>query len=188
MSRFDASLVERALAAVRGRPAPAVERVPSSDPVDEALLLAGALCRQFEGFHSKPYLCPAGVWTIGYGATYYPDGRRVGPRDLPIDREQAERLMFFHLRKEFLPQVLTLCPVLMTSTPRRLAAILDFTFNLGARHLKNSTLRRRINSERWQEVPDELMKWNKAGGVILRGLTRRRQAEADLIPPFSLGG
>ena len=63
----------------------------------------------------------------------------------------------------------------------RLAAILDFVYNLGSGRLKTSTLRRKINARQWADVPVELMKWNKAGGKVLRGLTLRRQVEANLI-------
>jgi Phage lysozyme len=72
-------------------------------------------------------------------------------------------------------------PGLINETAERLAAIIDFAFNLGAGNLKASTLRRKINAGDWHEVPAQLMRWNKAGGRVLRGLTLRRQAEADLI-------
>ena len=138
-----------------------------------------ALCRRFEGLYLTPYLCPAGIPTIGYGATYYEDGTRVTLRDPPITREQAEALLSWHVRTVYLPAVHRLCPDV--DSPERLAALIDFTFNLGAGNLRNSTLRRRVNEERWEDVPDELRKWNKSGGRVLRGLTARREAEAALV-------
>ena len=147
----------------------------------KATEIAAALCRRFEGLVLHPYLCSAGVPTIGYGATYYLDGRRVTLKDPPISRETAERLLLLQIQQDFLPAVARLCPVLLRETPERLAAIIDFTFNVGIGALRASTLRRKINEELWEEVPAQLMRWNKAGGRVLRGLTIRRQAEANLI-------
>lgn len=145
----------------------------------DVLTVAAALCRRFEGFYPRPYLCPAGVPTIGYGATYYEDGARVTLRDAPIDQARAEALLLWHLRHVYLPAVLALCPGL--DDPERAAALIDFTFNLGAGSLKTSTLRRKVNAGQWDEVPAQLRRWNKAGGRVLRGLTARREAEAALI-------
>ena len=146
---------------------------------DLAILIATALCRRFEGLYLSPYLCPAGVPTIGYGATYYQDGTRVTLADQPITRGQAEALLLWMIQTKYLPQVLKLCPGI--ADPDQLAAIIDFAFNLGTGNLKNSTLRRRINAGRWDEVPAELMKWVRAAGRILKGLVTRRSAEVDLI-------
>jgi lysozyme len=147
--------------------------------LDIAVQVAAALARRFEGCYLRPYLCPAGVPTIGYGATYYEDGSRVALQDPPITRERAESLLLWMVRARYLPAVLKLCPGI--DSPERLAAIIDFTFNLGAGNLRVSTLRKRINERRWEDVPDELRKWNKAGGRVLRGLTIRREADAALI-------
>ena len=144
-----------------------------------AIDVAAALARRFEGCYLRPYLCPAGVPTIGYGATYYEDGRRVTLHDAPITRERAEALLIWMVRTKYLPAVLKLCPG--ADTPERLAALIDFAFNLGAGNLKASTLRKRVNAGRWDDVPAELRKWNKAGGRVLRGLTIRRAAEASLV-------
>lgn len=144
-----------------------------------AVEVAAALARRFEGLYLSPYLCPAGVPTIGYGATYYEDGRRVLLTDSSITREQAEALLLWMVRTVYLPAVMRLCPGI--GDPERLAALIDFVFNLGAGALQASTLRRRVNAGRWADVPAELRKWNKAGGRVLPGLTARREAEAALI-------
>jgi lysozyme len=138
-----------------------------------------ALIRGFEGLRLSPYLCSAGVPTIGYGATYYEDGTRVTLTDAVITKDRAEALLLWHVRNVYLPAVVRLCPGL--DHPDRLAALLDFAFNLGAGNLKASTLRKRVNAGDWDAVPGELRKWNKAGGRVLRGLTIRREAEAALI-------
>lgn len=147
--------------------------------IEEGVGIAAALCRRFEGFRAAPYLCPAGVATIGYGTTRYPDGRSVGLRDTPITRERADVLLMHDLRAAFLPAVLRLCPGI--DTAGRLAAVLDWTYNLGPGNLAASTLRRRIAAGRWDDVPTELRRWNRGGGRVLPGLVRRREAEAALL-------
>ncbi len=183
MSRFDADLLARALEAVRGRlSAPAPARAPEPPPADFralAIPVAAALCRRFEGFVGEPYLCAAGVPTIGYGATHYADGRSVRLTDPPISREAGERLLLLMLEREYLPAVMVLCPGV--TDPDRLAALVDFTFNLGAPALRASTLRRKVNAEEWDAVPGELRRWVFAAGKRLRGLVLRREAEAELI-------
>jgi len=138
-----------------------------------------ALIRRFEGLFLTPYLCPAGVPTIGYGATYYEDGTHVTLHDAAITREQAEALLGWHVACVYLPAVIRLCPGL--DNPDRLAALIDFTFNLGTGNLKASTLRRRVNEQDWAGAQVEIRKWNKAGGRVLRGLVVRREAEAALL-------
>jgi lysozyme len=144
-----------------------------------AVQVAAALCRRFEGCYLSPYLCPAGVPTIGYGATYYEDGRRVTLADAPITRARAEQLLLWMVRTKYLPAVLRLCPDV--DSPGRLAALIDWTFNLGAGALRGSTLRKRVNAGRWEDVPQEIRKWDKAGGRRLRGLTQRRDAEVQVM-------
>lgn len=147
--------------------------------LEQAVRLAAALCRRFEGLYLRPYLCPAGIPTIGYGATFYEDWRVVSLHDDPITPERANQLLLWHIRRHFLPKTVSLCPG--ADTPPRLAALCDFSFNLGDGNLRASTLRRRVNNGDWDEVPVQLMRWNKAGGIALKGLTRRRQAECLLV-------
>lgn len=144
-----------------------------------AVEIAAALARRFEGLYLRPYLCPAGVATIGYGATYYEDGTRVTLHDAPITRERADALLLWMVRTRYLPAVVNLCPGV--DTPERMAALIDFAFNLGAGNLRASTLRRRVNAGQWDRVPTELRKWVRGGGRVLLGLVRRREAEASLI-------
>jgi len=147
----------------------------------DTLAVTLALIRRFEGLRLTPYLCSAGVPTIGYGATYYEDGTRVTLRDGAITKDRAESLLRWHVSNVYLPAVVKLCPAIVHETPGRMAALIDFTFNLGSGNLRASTLRRKVNAGDWEAVPGELLRWNKAGGRVLRGLTIRRQAEAALI-------
>lgn len=179
MSRFTFDLLARARAFLaEPAPTPTPEPVPAPSAPDP-VAIAAALCRRFEGLYLKPYICPAGVPTIGYGATFYEDGRKVMLTDPPITRELAEQLLLWMVRTEYLPAVARLCPGI--DSPERLAALIDFTFNLGAGNLRASTLRRKVNAGDWDAVPVELMKWVRGGGRVLRGLVLRRQAEVELI-------
>ena len=142
---------------------------------EKAIDIAKSLCRQFEGLYLRHYLCPAGVPTIGYGSTFYEDGRKVRLTDPPITRDRANQLLDFMLRTKFMPAVIKLCPGLETES--QLGAITDFAFNLGVNALKNSTLRKKINAGDFEGAKRELLKWNKAGGKVLKGLVKRREAE-----------
>ena len=141
------------------------------------------LAKRFEGFHrvpksdpllrAHPYICPAGYWTIGYGRLCKPDHP-------PINEEEGE----IYLRQDLhtaLAATLRYCPVLATEPEERLAAIVDFTFNLGAGRLQTSTLRRRISQRDWEAAATELGRWVYGGGKVLPGLVARRKAERDLL-------
>ncbi len=141
--------------------------------------LATALCIRWERVVLTPYLCPAGVPTIGVGATYYEDGTRVTLLDPPITRDRALSLLEYQLSTIYLPDLIKLCQNI--DTPERLAAMLDFIYNVGGSNLKISNLRRRINSSQWSCVPKELMRWKKGGGKVLKGLVARRSSEAALV-------
>jgi lysozyme len=143
--------------------------------LDEAV----SLIKRFEGFRSRPYLCPAGVPSIGYGTTRYPDGSAVQLTDQPVTPGQAEQYLMHDLVTKRLPNVIRLCPQL--DEQGRLSAIVDFAYNLGIGALRASTLRRRINAEDWDDVPAQLLKWRFAGGKELRGLLLRRTAEGALV-------
>lgn len=161
------------------KPAPAPPIPAAGDSTALAIAIAAALCRRFEGLFLSPYLCPAGIPSIGFGATFYLNGTPVRLTDPPITRELAERMLLQSIRRTYLPAVLRLCPGI--DSPQRLAAIIDFCYNLGAGQLSGSTLRKRINAGRWADVPAEIRRWNRGGGRVLRGLVLRREADATLI-------
>jgi lysozyme len=144
------------------------------------LELAAELCKRFEGFRSKPYLCPANVATIGYGSTYYADGRKVTLQDSPIGEAVASALLMHELEHTYLQGALRNCPILMTDE-RKCNAIVDFCYNLGVGRLQTSTLKRKINAQDWEGAKEQLMLWNKGGGKVLAGLTKRRVAECALL-------
>lgn len=140
--------------------------------IPEALL---ALIRKFEGLRLKPYLCPAGVPTIGYGHT----GKDVTLSMAPISEPVAEAMM--HQDAEvFMRAAGNLSPVLWFDEDKH-AAIADFCFNLGSSRYKASTLKRRVDAGDWEGACDELAKWVWGGGRKLPGLVVRRAAEAGLL-------
>lgn len=140
------------------------------------------MIRAFEGFRAKPYLCPAGKATIGYGSTWRMDGSPVELTDPPMTDAQAVSLLEREVYGTALPGVLRLCP-LTISQPGVLNALVDFTFNLGVGQLQTSTLRRKINAQDWQGAREQLARWVRGGGRVLPGLVRRRAAEAAFLPP-----
>ena len=129
------------------------------------------LIKYFEGFEDTAYLCPANVWTIGYGRT-----RNVKEGDR-ITEAQAERDLLEEL-EEFKHQVLHSVKVELTQN--ELDALTSWTYNLGVGNLNSSTLLKKLNAGSKDEVPAEMLRWNKAGGKVLAGLTKRREAEAEL--------
>ena len=148
----------------------------------EVPLAAIDLAKRFEGFHrvpkndpgrAYPYVCPAGYWTIGFGHLCQLDHP-------PITGAEAEAYLAADLMTA-LVATLRYCPVLATEPEARLAAIVDFTFNLGAGRLQTSTLRRRINQRDWPGAGQELRRWVYGGGRVLAGLVTRRQTEIALM-------
>jgi lysozyme len=140
------------------------------------------LAKRFEGFHrvpkndpgrAHPYVCPAGFWTIGYG-------HLCDPKHPPIAETEADVYLARDLQSA-LAATLRYCPVLATEPVGRLAAIVDFTFNLGAGRLQTSTLRRRVNQRNWAAAASELRRWVYGGGKVLPGLVTRREAEVALL-------
>jgi len=144
------------------------------------LEIAAELCRRFEGFRAKPYLCPAGIPTIGYGSTYYADGNKVTLNDSSISQKAANDLLMSELQHTYLPGVLKNCPILATDE-RKCNAIVDFCYNLGVGRLQTSTLKRKINAQDWDGAKEQLMLWTKGGGKVLPGLLKRRQSECALM-------
>lgn len=148
--------------------------------VEQALAIATELCKEFEGFRSKPYICPAGYPTIGYGTVYKPNGLKVTMQDQPISKELAEEWLISELRNNYMAGVLRTSPKLIAH-PKALGAITDFAYNLGVPRYRASTLRRRVDAQDWEGAATELHRWVYGGGRKLPGLVRRRQAEADLL-------
>ena len=136
------------------------------------------IVKSFEGLSLKPYLCPANVWTVGYGATRSSTG---GPIDLdmePITEAEAEALLIRDLESSE-GWVSRLIKTALTEN--QYSALTSFTFNVGAGALQRSTLRMKLNRGEIQNAADEFPKWKFANKRILAGLVRRRAAERSLF-------
>lgn len=147
---------------------------------NKAIQIATYLCKEFEGFYSKPYICPAGYPTIGYGTVYKPDGTKVTMQDRPIDEKTASEWLVGELFRNYMPGVLRASPGLINK-PEALGAITSFAYNLGVGRYRASTLRRRIDAQDWVSARQELMRWVNGNGRMLPGLVRRRAAEAKFL-------
>lgn len=141
------------------------------------------LCKISEGFHhivqrrpvimAVPYLCPANFWTIGYG--------RLCKKDHPAISEETGTIYLAEDMYSAMVSTITLCPVLAVEKSTRLAAIIDFVYNLGHGRLAASTLRKRINAKDWQGAAAQLRLWVWGGGRKLPGLVIRREREIELL-------
>lgn len=130
------------------------------------------LVKEFEGFKAQAYLCPANVWTIGYGTT---SGVKKGQM---VTEEQAIKLLQDDLAK-FEKAVKNLVRVPLNQD--QFDALVAFVYNIGVGAFSRSTLLSLLNQGNYEAVPEQLLRWNKAGGRVLNGLTRRRQAEGKLF-------
>jgi lysozyme len=136
------------------------------------------IIKKYEGFSSKPYLCPSKVITIGYGSTYYEDGSKVKLTDSPITQERATELLEA-LLVSFERAVDSYCTDAINQN--QFDSLVSFAYNCGVGNLKSSTLLRKVNvNPNNPTIKDEFLKWTKGGGKTLSGLVRRRTEEAQL--------
>lgn len=154
--------------------------------ISDAIRIAcDGLVKPFEGYAKKlpdgscqAYPDPGTgghPWTIGYGST----GPDIAPGVVwPL--EKAEEKLMEHL-VYFTTGVLKLSPSLATELDRRLAAVISFAYNVGLGNYRISTFKKRVDAKDWRAAQEEIVKWNKAAGRVLPGLTKRRQAEAALL-------
>ena len=132
----------------------------------------------FEGFSAKPYLCSAKVPTIGYGNTYYLNGKKVTLLDKPITELEAFE-MFKAIADKFADKVSKL--VTAPIDQAQFNALVSLAYNIGPANFQKSTLLKKVNfNHNDPSIRAEFLKWNKAGGQVLKGLTIRRKAEADI--------
>ena len=130
------------------------------------------LIKHFEGCELESYRCSANVLTIGYGTT------KNVVEGMKISQHQAEELLMKDL-EEFEEYVEDLIDVKLDQ--HQFDALVAWTYNLGPTNLKTSTLRKVLNKGAYDDVPEQMKRWNKAGGQVLKGLVRRRAAEALLF-------
>ncbi|MEM9076306.1 MAG: lysozyme [Bacteroidota bacterium] len=137
------------------------------------------LIKKHEGWRSEPYLDVAGIPTIGYGFTWYPDsGMPVSMDDKPISKKEGERLLKIIVRKfEFeVDELVSSC-----LKPNQFDALVSFTYNVGVGAFLNSTLLKRVNKDpNDPDIDRQFQRWNKAGGRVWSGLVKRREEESWL--------
>lgn len=130
-----------------------------------------ALIKNYEGLHLAPYLCPSKIWTIGFGHT------RTVRAGMKITADQADVLLDEDLRLvERAVQRIVTVPL----NDNQFSALVSFAFNVGIGNFEQSTLLRLLNRGWYEQVPAQLMRWNRASGEVLGGLSRRRAAEGRL--------
>ncbi len=131
-----------------------------------------ALIKKFEGCELEAYKCSAGVWTIGYGHT------KDVVEGMTITQEQAEEMLVeeLHEYEKYVNESTT-----VALSQNQFDALVSWVYNLGPANLKASTMLKVLNSGKYEDVPAQIKRWNKAGGKVLEGLVRRRAAEACLF-------
>lgn len=136
------------------------------------------LIKEFEGFSANAYLCPAKIPTIGYGNTFWQDGRKVRLGE-QISKTKALELLEFVANKDFANKIFPLIKVEVNQN--QFDAMTSLAYNIGFGAFSNSTLLKRVNAKDFLGAANEFLKWDKSNGKPLLGLTRRRQREKELF-------
>jgi lysozyme len=136
-----------------------------------------ALIKKFEGCRLKAYLCPANVWTIGFGNTFYEDGTKVKEGDV-ITQQRAEELAKFII-DQF---AVTIEPFIQKPlNDNQFSACVSLAYNIGTSGFKRSSVFKKLNiNPNDPTIADSFKLWNKGGGKVLAGLVKRREAEIQL--------
>lgn len=135
------------------------------------------LIKRSEAWSAEPYLCPAAVWTIGWGSTHDLNGEPVSRMTPAIDKSIGELLLRHDIR---LAELAVSRLITVPLSQSQFDALVDFVYNLGSGALQASTLRARLNRGQYSEVPAQLRRWVHGGGRVLPGLVIRREAEVSL--------
>lgn len=140
------------------------------------------LIKDFEGFSSTSYLCPAKIPTIGWGNTFYEDGRKVKLGE-QISKTDALKLLEVIANRDFADKIFPAIKVKVTQN--QFDAMVSLAYNIGVGAFLKSTLLKKVNAGDFAGAGEEFLKWNKASGKEVLGLTRRREREKQLF--LSLG-
>ena len=140
------------------------------------------LIKDFEGFSSTAYLCPAKIPTIGWGNTFYEDGRKVKLGD-QISKTDALKLLEVVANRDFADKIFPSIKVKVTQS--QFDAMVSLAYNIGAGAFLKSTLLKKVNAGDFAGAGEQFLRWNKAGGKVVLGLTRRREREKQLFLSLS---
>ena len=162
-----------------------VEKFREPEPVPESVVPPQCLdiIAEFEGFRSSPYLCPAGIPTIGYGNTFYSDGRKVSMSDPAITEAEGRVMLADICEKDFWNVLTNTIPFWEELNDNQRSALTSFAWNLGAHFFGNpgfNTISAVLRDRAWQEVPGALLLYINPGSAFEAGLRRRREAEGRL--------
>jgi len=136
------------------------------------------LLMELEGFRSHPYKDSGGRYTIGFGSTFYNNGKPVQISDSPLTKEQAKQILVLNLTsyENYVEKAIT-----STISDNQFSALVLFTYNLGFGNLFKSSLRKEINiNPNSDKIPPLWLEWNKVNGKYSQGVENRRQKELDL--------
>ena len=141
------------------------------------------LIKHFEGLSLKPYLDVVNIPTIGWGNTFYEDGTKVTLKDKPITEERALKLLEVVANRDFADKIFPSIKVKVTQS--QFDAMVSLAYNIGAGAFLKSTLLKKVNAGDFAGAGEEFLRWNKAGGKVVLGLTRRRKKEKQLFLSLS---
>ena len=137
------------------------------------------LIKEFEGLSLKPYLDVVNIPTIGWGNTFYEDGTKVTLKDQPVTKERANELLEVIANRDFADKIFPSIKVKVTQN--QFDAMVSLAYNIGAGSFLKSTLLKKVNAGDFIGASNEFLRWNKAGGKELLGLTKRREREKQLF-------
>jgi GH24 family phage-related lysozyme (muramidase) len=142
------------------------------------------LIKKYEGFSANPYICPAGVATIGYGNTFYPNGKKVTMSDAPVSQTEAEKMLKDVVDKDFVSVLEKSIPYWNEMSDGQKSALISFAYNLGANFYGDmdnfGSITRDLRDKNWANVPATLLKYRNPGSSFEEGLRKRRTEEGQV--------
>ena len=142
------------------------------------------LIKKYEGFSASPYICPAGVATIGYGNTFYPNGKKVTMSDAPVSQTEAEKMLKDVVDKDFVSVLEKSIPYWNEMSDGQKSALISFAYNLGANFYGDmdnfGSITRDLRDKNWANVPATLLKYRNPGSSFEEGLRKRRTEEGQV--------
>ena len=157
---------------------------PKKETADRVPAQAIELIKKYEGFRADPYICPAGVATIGYGNTYYPGGRKVQMGDPAVSFQDAEQMLRVVVEKDFVSVLEKTIPYWEGMSNGQRSALISFAYNLGANFCGDTnnfgSITRDLKNKDWANVPNTLLLYRNPGSAFEEGLRRRRTEEGEV--------
>ena len=141
------------------------------------------LIKEFEGLSLKPYLDVVNIPTIGWGNTFYEDGTKVTLKDQPVTKERANELLEVVANRDFADKIFPAIKVKVTQS--QFDAMVSLAYNIGTGAFLKSTLLKKVNAGDFAGAGEEFLRWNKALGKEVLGLTKRREREKQLFQSLS---